>query len=237
LTALRGAVAELLGTAFLLAAVVGSGIMAERLCDDTGLALLVNAIATGGALFALIVVFAPVSGAHLNPAVSLALALDGSLSWRALPHYLLAQILGAVLGVLAAHMMFGLPPLQLSGQPRGGTALAFSECVATLGLLSVVLSARRSHTATAAAVAAYITGAYWFTASTSFANPAVTLARTLTDSFAGIRLQDAPPFVLAQLLAVTLAVPLWRLLRGGATAAPAARTEHRPRTDSGSNVI
>jgi glycerol uptake facilitator-like aquaporin len=216
----RRAVAEALGTAFLLTAVVGSGIMAERLCGDTGLALLANAIATGGALFALIVMFAPVSGAHLNPAVSLAFALNRTLPWRALPVYVLAQCAGAALGVVAAQLMFGLPAVDFSHQARAGAALGFSEFVATLGLLSVVLSGVRGTAVTAAAVAAYITGAYWFAASTSFANPAVTLARTLTDSFAGIRMQDAPAFVLAQLAAVALAVPLWRWLRK--TTVPAA---------------
>jgi len=208
------AAAEALGSAFLLAAVVGSGIMAERLAGGSeGLALLANALATGAALLALIITFAPVSGAHFNPAVSAALAMRGALPWRELPVYAAAQLGGAIAGVMAAQTIFGLPLMEASVKARGGWALGFSEWLATLGLLSVILSGLSSRSAaTPYAVALYITGAYWFTASTSFANPAVTLARTLTDSFAGIRAADAPLFLAAQLLAVPAAVVLWRWL-------------------------
>ncbi|HEX4895789.1 MAG TPA: aquaporin [Solimonas sp.] len=204
--------AEFLGTAFLLAAVVGSGIMAERLAGgNVALALLANALATAGVLYALILALAPVSGAQFNPAVSLALAMDGGLPWREVPAHVLTQVAGAVTGVMAAQAMFGLPLLELSTRVRTGPAQWFSECVASFGLLSLILLLRRERAAAIpGAVAAYILGAYWFTASTSFANPAVTLARALTESFAGIRLADVPGFVLAQLLAVPLAAWAWR---------------------------
>lgn len=206
---------EALGTAFLLAAIVGSGIMGERLAGgNVALALLANSLATGGVLLALILTFAPVCGAHFNPLVSVALAARGGFAWREVPPYLLAQLSGSVLGVWAAHAMFGLPILENSTHVRTGGAQAWSEFVATFGLLAVILSGLRGDGAkTPYAVAAYITGAYWFTASTSFANPAVTLARTLTDSFAGIRAEDAPEFVLAQLAALAASVPLWRWLQ------------------------
>ncbi len=208
----RAAVAELIATAFLLIAVVGSGIMAERLCGgNIGLALLANAMATGGALVALILAFGPRSGAHMNPVVTLAAAATGGLEWHAVPAYIGAQITGAVLGVWLAHFMFELPILQLSRHVRTGPAQWVAEIVATFGLLMVIWGCR-AHRApvTAFAVAAYITGAYWFTASTSFANPAVTIARALTDTFAGIRPADAPGFILAQLVALALALPLLR---------------------------
>jgi len=203
---------ECMATAFLLIAVVGSGIMGERLSGgNVGLALLANSIATGGALVALILAFGPRSGAHMNPAVTLAAALTGGLRWSAVPAYILAQIAGAVLGVWLAHIMFQLPVLQFSTHVRTGIGQWAAEAIATFGLLATIWGCR-AHAApvTAFAVAAYITGAYWFTASTSFANPAVTIARSLTDTFAGIRPVDAPEFVLAQLAGLLLVLPLLR---------------------------
>jgi glycerol uptake facilitator-like aquaporin len=203
-------VIELIATAFLLIAVVGSGIMAERLAaGNTGLALLANAIATGGALAALILAFGPQSGAHMNPVVTLAAAATGGLRWHAVPGYIVAQIVGAILGVWLAHVMFGLPILQLSQHVRAGLPQWVAEIVATFGLLTVIWGCRtHREPVTAFAVAAYITGAYWFTASTSFANPAVTIARSLSDTFAGIRPADAPGFIIAQFVALALALPL-----------------------------
>jgi len=212
---LRAAGFEFVATAFLLIAVVGSGIMAERLSGgNTGLALLANAIATGGALLALILAFSAQSGAHMNPVVSAAAALMGELPWGGLWAYGIAQISGATLGVLLAHLMFGLAPFQLGTHARSGAGQWLAETIATFGLLATIFGARRHGVpATAAAVAAYIAGAYWFTASTSFANPAVTLARSLTDTFAGIRPADAPGFILAQLAALALTYPLLQALR------------------------
>jgi glycerol uptake facilitator-like aquaporin len=194
-------VAEALGTLFLLAAVVGSGIMAERLAGgNMALALLANTVATGAALCALIISFAPMSGAHFNPVVTLSFALRRELVWQDVPLYLLAQVVGGIGGVVTANLMFGLPAVFMSNHPRTGTAQLFSEFVATFGLVSVILAASRSQVAVVAiAVGAYISAAYWFTASTSFANPAVTVSRSLSDTFAGIRPVDAPGFVLAQL--------------------------------------
>ncbi len=198
----RQLVAEAVGTALLLVAVVGSGIMAERLCaGNVGLALLANALATGGALVALILTFGPISGAHLNPVVSLALASRGHLRWRAAMAYIPAQVIGAVIGVWTAHIMFGLPILQASTHARGTVGEWVGEFVATFGLLGLILStSRHSPAAIPYAVAAYITGAYWFTSSTSFANPAVTFARALTNSFAGIQLGHVPAFVVAEVI-------------------------------------
>jgi glycerol uptake facilitator-like aquaporin len=210
----RAVVAELVATAFLLIAVVGSGIMAERLCGgNIGLALLANAIATGGALIALILAFGPLSGAHMNPAVTLAAAATGGLEWRAVPAYVAAQVGGAVAGVWLAHVMFDLPVWQLSRHARTGVGQWVAEVIATFGLLIVIWGCRaHREPVTPFAVAAYITGAYWFTASTSFANPAVTIARSLSDTFAGIRPIDAPGFILAQLAGTALAVRLLRWL-------------------------
>jgi len=201
---------EFVATAFLLIGVVGSGIMAERLSDGIiGLALLANAIATGGALVALILAFGPQSGAHMNPVVTLAASATGGLRWQAVPAYLVAQIAGAIAGVWLAHVMFGLPVLQLSTHVRTGIPQWVAEIVATFGLLSVIWGCRaHREPVTAFAVGAYITGAYWFTASTSFANPAVTIARALTDTFAGIRPIDAPGFVVAQFVGLAIALPL-----------------------------
>jgi len=206
--------AEALGTFFLLAAVVGSGIMGERLANgNTALALLANTAATAAALIALIISFAPVSGAHFNPVVTLSFALRHDLPWREVPFYLLAHLVGGMGGVIAANLMFGLPAVFISNHPRTGMAQLFSEFVATLGLLSVILAASRSTVAVVAvAVGAYISAAYWFTASTSFANPAVTLARSLSDTFTGIRPVDAPGFVLAQLAGCIAATIFFRWL-------------------------
>ena len=207
-------VAEALGTFFLLAAVVGSGIMAERLANgNTALALLANTAATGAALVALIISFAPVSGAHFNPVVTLSFALRHDFHFNEVPFYLVAQLAGGIGGVIAANLMFGLPAVFLSQHSRTGMALLFSEFVATLGLVSVILAASRSTVAVVAvAVGAYISAAYWFTASTSFANPAVTVARSLSDTFAGIRPADVPGFVLAQLAGGIVATVLFRWL-------------------------
>jgi glycerol uptake facilitator-like aquaporin len=196
----RRVVAEFFGTAFLVTAVVGSGIMADRLSHgNVGMALLENTIATGAALVALIVTFGPISGAHLNPVVTVMDAFERGLPWAETPLYISGQILGGVVGAIAAHLMFGLSPISLSSHVRSGPAQAFSEFIATFGLLCIVWgSSRLKPTAVPFAVGAYITAAYWFTASTSFANPAVTIARCLSETFAGIRPVDAPWFVLAQ---------------------------------------
>jgi glycerol uptake facilitator-like aquaporin len=209
---IRAAFVEFVATGFLLIAVVGSGIMAERLAGgNAGLALLANAIATGGALVALILAFGPQSGAHMNPVVTLGAAATDGLRWHAVPAYLVAQLVGAVAGVWLAHVMFDLPIWQLSQHVRTGIPQWVAEIVATFGLLLVIWGCRaHKEPVTALAVAAYITGAYWFTASTSFANPAVTMARSLSDTFSGIRPADAPGFIAAQLVALALALPLLR---------------------------
>jgi glycerol uptake facilitator-like aquaporin len=208
----------------LLVAVVGSGIMAERLSGgNLALALLANALATGGALVALILAFGPISGAHLNPAVTIADATQGGLPWREVPVYVLAQCSGAFLGVALAHGMFSLPAFSASTHVRSGVAQVLSEAVATFGLLSVIWGISRSRPgAVAVAVAAYITGAYWFTASTAFANPAVTLARAATDTFAGIRPTDVPGFLVGQLAGATAATVLFRWLAPRQVAAAAS---------------
>jgi glycerol uptake facilitator-like aquaporin len=210
----RRIAAEAVGTGMLLAAVVGSGIMAERLAGgNVAIALLGNTIATGAALVALILTFGPVSGAHFNPAVTLADAFQGGLPWRDVPAYVVVQILGAFAGVAAAHLMFGEPLFSASRHARAGGAQVFSEFVATFGLLATIWGCVRFHAAQVPfAVAAYITAAYWFTASTSFANPAVTLARSATDTFAGIRPADAPAFIAAQLVGAGAATALFRWL-------------------------
>jgi len=206
--------AEFVGTAFLLAAVVGSGIMAERLAGgNVAIALLANTIATGAVLVALILAFGGISGAHFNPAVTLASALERGIIWADALVYVAAQITGGIFGVIVAHLMFGLSPLSVSVHTRSGAAQVFSEFVATFGLLAVIWGCSRLGTSTVPfAVGAYITAAYWFTASTSFANPAVTLARSLTNTFAGIRLIDVPLFIAAQLLGAVAATVLFRWL-------------------------
>ncbi|MBI1200034.1 MAG: aquaporin family protein [Phenylobacterium sp.] len=200
--------AEALGTALLLAVVVGSGIMGERLAGgNDAVALLGNTLSTGAGLVVLITVFGPISGAHFNPAVSLAFALRRELPWRTAALYVVAQCVGAVLGVFAAHAMFAEPILQVSTKLRGGPAQVFAEAIATFGLVLTILGTLRFRPDfTPAAVGLYITSAYWFTASTSFANPAVTLARSLSDTFAGIAPSSAPGFWLGQLAGTLLAV-------------------------------
>lgn len=203
----RRLAAEALGTALLLATVVGSGIMGERLAGgNAALALLANAIATGCALYVLITIFGPVSGAHFNPLVTLVECHRSNVSRRDAALFVAAQTIAAVIGVFIAHAMFELPMVSLSQHPRTGAAQWFSEFVATFGLLTVILhGAKVRPAAVPAMVAAYITAAYWFTASTSFANPAVTFARSLSDTFAGIRMSDAPMFMAAQVLGALLA--------------------------------
>lgn len=207
-------VAELIGTAMLLAAVVGSGIMGERLAGgNVAIALLANSIATGGALVALILMFGPISGAHFNPVVTLADAWQGGVLWREVPAYLAAQVTGAFIGVAIAHLMFGLPLFFPSQHVRNGGAQILSEFVATFGLLAVIWGCGRFRSSMIPwAVAMYIMSAYWFTASTSFANPAVTLARSFTDTFAGIRPLDAPAFIVAQIIGAGAATGLFRWL-------------------------
>ena len=212
---LRKLVAEALGSALLLATVVGSGIMGEKLAGgNVAVALLANTLATGAGLVALILTFGPISGAHLNPAVTLADASQGGLPWREVPGYLLAQVAGALVGVAVAHIMFKEPALFFASQrERSGISQLVSEFVATFGLLSVIWGCvRRRPSAVAFAVGAYITAAYWFTSSTSFANPAVTLARAASDTFAGIRPADAPGFIVAQLLGGAASTALFRWL-------------------------
>jgi glycerol uptake facilitator-like aquaporin len=210
-------VAEFVGTALLVTAVVGSGIMAERLsAGNTAIALLANTIATGAVLVALILTFGPISGAHFNPVVSVADALEGGMAWSETFLYVLFQLAGGVGGTILAHAMFGLPLISLSRHVRSGPAQFLSECVAAFGLLSVIWGCSRSRsTAVPFAVASYITAAYWFTASTSFANPAVTVARCLSDTFAGIRPVDVPPFVVAQFIGGLGATFLFRWLIPG----------------------
>src|ERR1700722_15082892 len=201
-------VAESLGTAFLLAGVVGPGIMAAKLAGRNGaLALLCNTLPTGAILTVLILIFGPLSGAHFNPAVSHAFAVRGQLSWPVTGTYIIAQIVGAVAGVWAAHLMFELPLWQLSTTIRTGPAQWFAEAIATFGLgLTIFGIVAHAPSAVPYAVGLYITSAYWFTASTSFANPAVTIARSLSDTFAGIAPTGVPAFVLAQLVGVLAAV-------------------------------
>lgn len=206
--------AEFLGSAFLVAAVVGSGIMGEHLAGgNLAIALLANTVATGAALTALILTFGPISGAHFNPAVTLADASQGGLPWAEVPGYILTQVIGAFAGVACAHLMFGLPIVSVSRRSRGGAPMVFSEFIATFGLLLVIWGCSRLRSsAVPFAVGAYITAAYWFTASTSFANPAVTLARAVTNTFSGIRPIDAPAFIAAQLLGAAAATALFRWL-------------------------
>lgn len=209
---MRSLAAEGVGTALLLAAVVGSGIMGEQLAGgNIAIALLANSLATGAALVALILTFGPVSGAHFNPAVTLADASTGGTAWRRVPGYIGMQIAGAIVGVWIAHLMFGLPVFMVSTHVRAGGPQLFSEVIATFGLVLVILGcARHSPEMVPFAVAAYITAAYWFTASTSFANPAVTIARSMTDTFAGIRPMDAPGFIAAQLCGALAATRFFR---------------------------
>ncbi|HET7545248.1 MAG TPA: MIP/aquaporin family protein [Polyangiaceae bacterium] len=211
---IRKAVSEGVGTAFLLATVVGSGIMGERLAGgNVAIALLANTIATGAGLVALILTFGPISGAHFNPVVTVADAWEGGRPWSDVPIYVVAQVLGGVLGVAVAHAMFGEAVYSASQHVRSGPAQLLSEFVATFGLLSVIWGVSRKNAPfTPFAVGAYITAAYWFTSSTSFANPAVTLARSLTNTFSGIRPADAPGFIGAQVAGALAATALFRFL-------------------------
>jgi glycerol uptake facilitator-like aquaporin len=210
----REVLAETIGTALLLAAVVGSGIMAERLSGgNVALALLANAIATGGALYALIVMFGPISGAHFNPAVTLALVWRGECGRTRVLPFIVAQIAGAILGVWLAHLMFELPILQASTKVRSGLGQWAAEATATFGLvLLIVLGVRKQSAGLPAAVAVYIVGAYWFTASTSFANPAVTIARSLSNTFAGIAPANVAGFIAAQIVGTLLALAAAQVL-------------------------
>jgi glycerol uptake facilitator-like aquaporin len=210
----RRLVSEAVGTALLLAAVVGSGIMGERLSGgNVAIALLANTLATGASLVALILTFGPISGAHFNPAVTLADAWQRGIAWRHVPAYVAAQITGAFTGVATAHLMFGEPVFAASRHIRSGPAQMFSEFVATFGLLGVIWGCVRLRSSVVPfAVGAYITGAYWFTASTSFANPAVTIARSMTDTFSGIRPIDVPGFIVAQFAGAAVATALFAWL-------------------------
>ena len=211
----RRAASEALATAFLLATVLGSGIMGEQLAGgNVAIALLANTLATGAALVALILTFGPISGAHMNPAVSLAAAIEVDLPWRDVPTYVAAQLAGAFAGVATAHLMFQKPLFFASQHARNGNSQLWSEFVATFGLLAVIQGCSRTRpNMLPFAVGAYITAAYWFTSSTSFANPAVTLARSASDTFAGIRLDDVPGFIVAQLLAAVSATFVFRWFR------------------------
>ena len=208
----RRVVAELIGTALLVATVVGSGIMGERLsAGNLAIALLANTLATGAVLVALILAFGSISGAHLNPAVTLGVAFQAGLPWREVPNYIFGQIVGGFVGVAVANVMFGDRPFFASQHSRHGAGQLFSEFIATFGLLLVIWCCSRSRSdAVPFAVGAYITAAYWFTSSTSFANPAVTLARAASDTFAGIRPQDVPGFIAAQLTGTVAASLLFR---------------------------
>jgi glycerol uptake facilitator-like aquaporin len=216
-TLLRRVVAEFLGTGFLVAAVVGSGVMGDRLAGgNAAIALLANTMATGAALVALILAFGPISGAHFNPAVTVADAIEKGVTWTVAVFYVSAQCLGAIGGAITAHIMFRLPVVSLSQHVRSGSAQVFSEFVATFGLLCVIWGCSRLRSDMVAfAVGAYITAAYWFTSSTSFANPAVTLARCLSDTFAGIRPIDTPLFLIAQFFGAIAATFLFRWLVPG----------------------
>lgn len=218
-SAARRLAAEALGTALLLAVVIGSGVMGERLSGgNVAIALLGNTLSTGAALVVLITIFGPLSGAHFNPVVTLAFAIRREITVAMALANGLAQVVGAILGVWMAHLMFGLPVIQVSTKLRDGPALAFSEAVATFGLLATILGCVRYRPDfTPVAVGLYITAAYWFTASTSFANPAVTVARSLSDTFAGIAPSSAPGFIVAQVVGAMLSVALmgWLLKEEG----------------------
>ena len=214
--AMRAIVSEGVGSGLLVTAVVGSGIMGERLAGgNMALALLANSIATGAVLVTLIFTFGPISGAHFNPAVSIAAAVEGGFAWRRVPGYVAAQIIGAVVGAMAAHVMFELPLVVLSSHSRVGFAQLFSEFLATFGLLVVVHGTGKRAAVVPLTVAAYITAAYWFTSSTSFANPAVTIARGLTNTFSGIAPAGIPGFMVAQLLGALAATLLFQWIGKG----------------------
>lgn len=235
-TASRKLVAEALGTAFLAATVIGSGIMADRLTGDAALALLGNTIPTGAILVVLIAVLSPVSGAHFNPAVTLAMALKGAIAPRLGLAYVAVQIAGGLAGTIAAHLMFGLPILDASETARTGLPQWFAEVVATFGLVGIILGGLRFRAeAICWLVGLYITAAYWFTASTSFANPAVAIARAFTNTFAGIRQGDLPGFIAAELIGSVLAVALfaWLFQATGAAIPLASRSRRSRATPAG----
>jgi glycerol uptake facilitator-like aquaporin len=213
----RRAAAEFIGTAFLLAAIIGSGIMGDRLAaGNAAITLLANSIAVGAALVALIVAFEKISGAHFNPAVTISAALIKEFKWSEVPAYLFAQVAGALAGVGTANLMFDLPLFSASTKVRAGSSQLLSEFVATFGLLAVIRCCSRLRpNAIPLAVGTYIAAAFWFTSSTSFANPAVTLARSMSDTFAGIRPADVTPFVAMQFLAAVIATYLFRWLLKG----------------------
>jgi glycerol uptake facilitator-like aquaporin len=220
----RRLVAEAVGTALLVAAVIGSGVMAQQLTGDRAVALLANTIATGGALVAILLIFGPISGAQLNPAVTVCMAFTKDLTPRMAAAYVAAQIIGGIIGALLANAMFDLALVSWSTTERAGFAKLLSEAVATFGLIGVVIAVGRTRAAIAPfAVAAYIVAAYWFTASTSFANPAVTIARAFSNTFAGIRPADVPGFILAQAAGATLGAVLFTWL------VPASRGPSRAR--------
>ena len=211
---IRAVVAEGIGSFFLFACVIGSGIMATNLSQgNNAIALLGNTLATGAILYVLIAMLGPISGAHFNPAVSLISASRGDLTWRVAAVYIVAQVVFGILGALAAHLMFDLPMLQMSVKARTGLGQWASEAIATFGLILTILGTLRHRPQwVPASVALYISAAYWFTSSTSFANPAITIVRSLSDTFAGIAPQDVPPFVLAQLLGAAMAAAVSRFL-------------------------
>ncbi|MDC9823978.1 aquaporin family protein [Devosia sp. ZB163] len=209
MTLARRLAAETIGTGLLVATVVGSGIMADQLTSDTAMALMGNTIPTGAILFVLITVLGPISGAHFNPAVTAVFAIRKEIDWTSAALYVIAQVVGGIVGSMVAHLMFDLPALQVATHVRTGTSQWFSEAVAAFGLVAVILGGLRARPQSIPAlVGLYITAAYWFTASTSFANPAVTIARALTDTFSGIRPADAPGFIIAQFLGALLALGL-----------------------------
>jgi glycerol uptake facilitator-like aquaporin len=221
----RRLAAEALGTGLLVATVVGSGIMADKLTQDTALALLGNTLPTGAILVVLITILGPISGAHFNPAVSLVFALKRDIDWATAALYVIAQVAGGILGTIAAHLMFGLPLIEASMTERTGGAQWFAEAVAAFGLVATILAGIRfAGSSVPWLVGLYITAAYWFTASTSFANPAVAIARSLTDTFSGIRPIDLPGFILAELIGAVIGFLLmaW-LLRSESEAAQSTR--------------
>ena len=225
----RRLAAEAIGTGFLVAAVVGSGIMAESLARDPAVALLANTVATGAILVVLITLLGPISGAHFNPAVSLVAALRKEISGREAGLYGLVQVVGGIAGTLAAHLMFALPIFEISLKSRAGAAQWFSEAVATFGLVATILcGVRHQPKAIPWLVGLYITAAYWFTASTSFANPAVAIARSLTDTFSGIRPADLPGFIAAEVIGALCAMALAGWLLRTPEEATALATETRP---------
>ena len=206
--------AEFIGTALLLSAIVGSGIMAQRLSGgNIAIELLANSLATGGMLIAIIIIFNDISGAHFNPAVTIMSAVQGRIKWVDTTPYIIVQLMGAFVGVAAAHLMFSEPVFSISHNIRTGYSQLFSEFIATFGLIAVIWGCTRSRSSAAPfAIAAYIVSAYWFTASTSFANPAVTLARMVSNTFSGIRPEDVCGFIIAQLLGLIVAIIVFRWL-------------------------